>query len=1593
MDNAINNANKQHEDALATMFDTLMESTFGNINQTGVIRREVDTTETDNGDNKLDADSVVTTDLDKPDHPLNALARAGDGDAIDVVDSKNDDELWNKFGKFDGATKEAVKKQAVIHSKENLTNELVSRFYENVVNTATSAIKKIDTNTLKKIVSSIPNNINSFALFRAVASSGLQLDDDTLNSFKDLDKFLNLHEKIYGDIYKVFTDNGIDYFWDIVQRNDYNREKAFNYMLENSDKLPSDMFISEEAKSNYLKQIQFKSVEEKDSIGLEETLTAPSNVLLAAGIQQANLGKTGIKFLEVQGKGTKEFVKKYGLPIELIGNTVAQDSLLISLAIQPELVFSLSKALKSSAKFTLAKINKLIDVGSVAENLSSTVIKEEIEDYVGREAVKTLHTGNTKAIKKLLGTDVEAVLFDKEGKALSNIPVVGDFKASLKTPTKEAVLDISLDIPKKGSGVKLTVNQIENAIDVEDAILKTLQDKGNIVIKANNIEEGLTNISNSLFGSGVKRQVAMDRINQLNNVTKQLMKTPNDKKLIDEYFNLLEGNLEGLFLTTHDTIRSVNYKNIFDTFEDEINNSSKNIVSAMSKDFLNKILSPFVKSPTIKNAMVEIPSNIHDRITSLNKSMLSFITKQYKELSLSDKYKLERLLLLGDRLGAEFNIATIERRFGEKVAQSYKNIRAFFNNTHKILDKEMTNYLKTKGFFSYKGSPVKIVERVSDTEAKVFNIEKGTTEIAPLNKITELESFVKFNKGYVPRIPYGEYSISIVNKKKNKVSKTYAGLKSKSDILNTISKLKVNKKTHAIVVHSINEDPIHAMATGVSGKFDTIDIGTKNDFIDKLIELGVDTDTIADIIVKNGDDVSASVINYFTGITGRAKARAKGNIGRFKHILKQRKIAFESSQIYARILSRYAGFEQIKEKATKDFIKKYRNLLYTDKNGIIDWTRFNSTAPKMKGYLGAKQIQDQLRRWHNIPNPHVEYIANKIEGVVSRKFNDKLFNAVPDKDIRVKLNITPTVDKFNKAMTSLGHRLRFFGAIDMALLQGVQPLVTLSARPEIAAQTLKKSADLVAYFSAKKLGLDKFMPFFDNVAKDFDDLINAGIFSSLLPEEALQNFRFLKYGSLPIVAGESLNRLVAGASALIRAEELGIKKGTQEYYDFIANQTKKYALDMSRFSRRTLSEGILSWNVGQFKRYFSQMTDLFYKEMTPREKYLTGVYMFELFGLNGIPLTGDIKAFYEENEPQLQNAFAQLAYSFTDLYTSGDVKGLYEYMYEQGYIDKDTLGKYIKDYLDTGINKDVLSNIEKEIYIRDVVENANSMIDVIENIVKKEGILGKFSDRFAFGAFFNQMYDMGLLSFTGTLVSGLSKAGAISLKAIYNSFLMDKITEREIAETSHDPDAEPKFYTNLMMKNIYKNARSIVYSINPTGAKIADLMMALGVATEKEMEFKDAWEEIEGFIIYNTKGKPLVLNAGLKDVAKFLLGVDSQALNKEKSLGYKYSKYLKQIDKITTNMAQRKLEYEMAGEFDKAIQMDMMFDISAHVNSDGILYSLIKKDYQKKYRALSGKYNPYTDNPVNKIRLLNLSKDAGLISEEDLKEYLDEINK
>jgi len=751
-------------------------------------------------------------------------------------------------------------------------------------------------------------------------------------------------------------------------------------------------------------------------------------------------------------------------------------------------------------------------------------------------------------------------------------------------------------------------------------------------------------------------------------------------------------------------------------------------------------------------------------VKSLNRSILKKLSKKESEVFnklVETSSDIEKRFESVEDIKA-FNEA-LASRVSPKVFQAYKETRQVLDTLGKHLSNSYATKLRKAGAKMVDVEDgYRIVkptdEIMEDGNIKVLDLEEGTHFTVPKEALNEIDEERFLLEGYFPRMVEGDINVTVLDSEGRKI-KEMRGFASTSDAGRAALKEEANMNPgDGVVIHHKSKNPVP--------------VGTKKHLlqeIDEFSDLG-DIDSLVGMFKANGASLEniedfihlmdeESIKRYrdmieFNRIqTGasklmkkrrfRAVAGAPGEkeLANYRKQIKEyvvnRLDAENSLDRYTEIFTRSIGIDKMKNNLKQEFISKFGHLLQKDEMGSVDWLRFNDQAYKdadSATRVAAKHIQDQLRRIHKMPTNAELKFNDMISSMKEKWFKRYAKSTTPG--ITKKMNLSSDLaQEGNNATTAfLGTTMLFFEPF-YVMLQGFQAVPTLLANPDVAVEALTKS------IKHTTKGFLRGNPITSGLKSTTDEeweiLKKSGLFENVEIEEALGKYKLSRWSSKPMVWGELSQRMVAANTALAKARKLGLKG--DDLIRFVYDEGSKYALDMSNYSKRAISEGFFKWNIGLFSRYFTQIGELFWKGMKPDQKIATGLGLYELFGMEGIPFAGDVRNVYEQNRNHLVNLTAittMWANDFEDEAINKDPAELVDAVFPE--IDSNE--RYLKIQRlkeDNDYRKKLKLDVKKQ-DIQEALKDTKGIVDFFDKLFYKDGALSSLSGRMAYNDFITQ---------------------------------------------------------------------------------------------------------------------------------------------------------------------------------------------------------------------------------------------------------------
>lgn len=1260
-------------------------------------------------------------------------------------------------------------------------------------------------------------------------------------------------------------------------------------------------------------------------------------------------------------------------------------------------------------------------------------------------------------IQKLVGTDVHYLFVNSQKEIIENPAIGEDITIVLKQVAnnenkipKVFQLNAMFDLDK--GQIKLILK--DNNPNVLSYLEHAANLKGNILSVGSSVQDVIGKAAASIFGDDVKKSIYRNAFLEFKSLSEQLVKNPNNEELLDKFFDAA-GNALDYMLEQSSGIHN-NIDELYDLFEKSINNK-QGIVGNLFQRLKYTFLSPFVKDERVYKALVDDVSILEDLNHQFNVLLEKPIIKVIKSLSRKDKAIVNRLLLEGDKLGKEWDYSKLIANYGQKVADAYRTVNIFYKKMRIYFDEIMSNHFGKQNIYFLDNKPVYLIRDYIEDGIKKAVVKDPVTKQSftiPKSNLKLFNQLSKDIKGYIPRIPDGDIVVSIVDVKNLKVKKSIYGVKNIKEIkdlankdiidikkqfsglrgldearilsslikptpdlivdkagfslagkgvkklskkeLKTLKESAYKQKYYRIIIHHSNENP-REIAFNLFSKSKEMPLLSKKiiqeheDLYKQLKQAGYSDEDI-EIILQNINN--KEIADFFAQIgtsTGRLFNRVKGNVDEFTVHYLNRKDPLDATREYIRTINRYTGFARYRDELKNAFIKKYKHLL-EEIDGIVDWRYFKEDAIKSKDYYTARLLQNHLRRLYNVVPRNVEIVANVVNNIYRKRAEAFLKKAGISK-AELNLNMANKVENVNKLLSFIGGSTRFFLDIAQVPLQASQSIITLTSNLEVAPKVLQDTTEFLLYYPFKRF-YSKATKLPKKFQEIYDDLLNSGIIARLVPEEIIGGQQYLDKGLIFLKIGEGIQRVVAGVVAREKAIEAGLTKGTKEYYKFIHDYGTKFALNLGNQSKSTLTEGVFSWNIGQFKRYFAQMIDLFYNRLTPRQQLLTGVALFELYGLSGIPLVADAKDLYSSYETNLRYMYGNLL-MMLDRALEESPKDILDDLLNEGYLTKNEYRKAL-----TVLSKDIealKTNYESKDYpisnynaakIEDIAKDAKDTFEVINKIMEYKGALDFWKGRLAFEGFFTKMYDYGVSSVFGSIVKALVDTGKISYNALFKAKILDNILDNKAIygklPTNSGNESEDFKKKSAVVDFILKETKAVA----PAVGKLSELFYAYSMGKIQKQTFEEMWDSIDGVNIESLSGNALVKDAGIKDYIKYYFGFDLSTINPEKKVGYDVNAFLIDIGNIARDLG--KQAGKMVADGDKrALAFETKIHLLAKANGDSSLVKYCMSIYNRaKNKAIK---EAIESGSLSKTKLYNLAKELQLITDDEYNEYMQDI--
>lgn len=1260
-------------------------------------------------------------------------------------------------------------------------------------------------------------------------------------------------------------------------------------------------------------------------------------------------------------------------------------------------------------------------------------------------------------IQKLVGTDVHYLFVNSQKEIIENPAIGEDITIVLKQVAnnenkipKVFQLNAMFDLDK--GQIKLILK--DNNPNVLSYLEHAANLKGNILSVGSSVQDVIGKAAASIFGDDVKKSIYRNAFLEFKSLSEQLVKNPNNEELLDKFFDAA-GNALDYMLEQSSGIHN-NIDELYDLFEKSINNK-QGIVGNLFQRLKYTFLSPFVKDERVYKALVDDVSILEDLNHQFNVLLEKPIIKVIKSLSRKDKAIVNRLLLEGDKLGKEWDYSKLIANYGQKVADAYRTVNIFYKKMRIYFDEIMSNHFGKQNIYFLDNKPVYLIRDYIEDGIKKAVVKDPVTKQSftiPKSNLKLFNQLSKDIKGYIPRIPDGDIVVSIVDVKNLKVKKSIYGVKNIKEIkdlankdiidikkqfsglrgldearilsslikptpdlivdkagfslagkgvkklskkeLKTLKESAYKQKYYRIIIHHSNENP-REIAFNLFSKSKEMPLLSKKiiqeheDLYKQLKQAGYSDEDI-EIILQNINN--KEIADFFAQIgtsTGRLFNRVKGNVDEFTVHYLNRKDPLDATREYIRTINRYTGFARYRDELKNAFIKKYKHLL-EEIDGIVDWRYFKEDAIKSKDYYTARLLQNHLRRLYNVVPRNVEIVANVVNNIYRKRAEAFLKKAGISK-AELNLNMANKIENVNKLLSFIGGSTRFFLDIAQVPLQASQSIITLTSNLEVAPKVLQDTTEFLLYYPFKRF-YSKATKLPKKFQEIYDDLLNSGIIARLVPEEIIGGQQYLDKGLIFLKIGEGIQRVVAGVVAREKAIEAGLTKGTKEYYKFIHDYGTKFALNLGNQSKSTLTEGVFSWNIGQFKRYFAQMIDLFYNRLTPRQQLLTGVALFELYGLSGIPLVADAKDLYSSYETNLRYMYGNLL-MMLDRALEESPKDILDDLLNEGYLTKNEYRKAL-----TVLSKDIealKTNYESKDYpisnynaakIEDIAKDAKDTFEVINKIMEYKGALDFWKGRLAFEGFFTKMYDYGVSSVFGSIVKALVDTGKISYNALFKAKILDNILDNKAIygklPTNSGNESEDFKKKSAVVDFILKETKAVA----PAVGKLSELFYAYSMGKIQKQTFEEMWDSIDGVNIESLSGNALVKDAGIKDYIKYYFGFDLSTINPEKKVGYDVNAFLIDIGNIARDLG--KQAGKMVADGDKrALAFETKIHLLAKANGDSSLVKYCMSIYNRaKNKAIK---EAIESGSLSKTKLYNLAKELQLITDDEYNEYMQDI--
>lgn len=1201
---------------------------------------------------------------------------------------------------------------------------------------------------------------------------------------------------------------------------------------------------------------------------------------------------------------------------------------------------------------------------------------DEISKNFGRQVAAMMESRQMKARDTALAT-IEST---KDEYDAMKLPLKTRLRPTTNTDNTARITKISPELDDAGN-YKVNIDEIPTnpkELLEEEFFARTLQAGSSVIDpRIYNDVKNLTYMNR--IASGIRDMNEKITYFDSRNLIRQLGRANDPKErqsIIRKYLNYINNGVTDVNRHTDRIINNVDFNEAVEEFIN-ITNTKGVGKHLFDTTFWNGFMyNPFYGTNLdnlLRNDIAYI-DNLSKRISrdleDLHRQILKGLTKEEKRV-------LNELLEKGTDMGVSFksieDVAYLDEalraRVNDNVFRAYKETREVFDFMGEHLAKSHADKLAKEGYkiiergdYKYsivKPSKEKITTEDGVTQIKVKDLENGVDLYVTENALKDIDYRRFLLEGYAPRIPKGRYNITILDKTGKKVSPSdlpdnvaseIRGFSKSSEAIDYAKTIEPDLPAGSqVVIHHQFRSPIptgskkHLLQeideyADINEADEFVDMFKATNATDEQVEKFIDTLSVEQI-KKLQETIAFNRVQ--SGSTRFMKKRVvrpenmedmKQDVTKY---IKERLEVEKAFEQYANAFAKNISIDRLRDRLKMDFIKKFGHMLQRDDLGNVDWTSFNKKAFRDADSTTrktAKLIQDQLKRIHKMPTDMEIAVNDWFTSLKEKHYRKLLRDYDPNISTRLLLSSDISRELNNRIVAGLGTIMLFFEPF-YVVLQGFQAVPTLIANADVAGEALTKSITTATKSIVRSL------PAFRTNRKLFDEefelLKKAGLFENVELENAMGMYKFSKLSSTPMVWGEKAQRLVAGHVALAKARQLGLKG--DELEKFIYDYGTKYALDMSDYSKRAMSEGFFKWNIGLFSRYFTQTAELFWKGMPIDKRIAVGLTLYNLFGINGIPFLGDARNLYQNNRNLFVNFSANLGMmlnQFEQEALDKDPAKLVDAVYPN--LDptvRDNLIKQVRD--DIKYRKQLLAEA-KERNVTDALENTKGIVDFFDKIFFKEGAISTMAGRLAYNDFITQKLRDQTFNTPLLLLKSAVGAGNLAIDMIragyYTTFGLDAPDEMRT-----------EAYKDLL--NSFRKA------IRDTSPNMYDLLQAGLVAANLTRE---NWRDLGVFAgqewITTAKGTKLkkMEDADIYDVIRLASGYGYRDIFHMREVDYDIETMLGALRKQAEQEAQAVGEQFALGNAIKAHDMNEFYQYRNKVfYGDSISAKLYHNTYLK----------------------------------------------